>query len=356
MKTYIRCLQIFAWICLPFFGFAQDASQVTPPQDPPPAPKSNSTFMRYWKFHKWGALGYRRDRQQFDVYSASNLLQSSLSYQDRNTLTLTVGSYTEWRFLALDFRGGYGWLLNGNANYTIPGQGQRESLHFSDIPLGAGYTADIRGTLGVILPLYTSDAFKLYLVPSGGYAYLHMMNAANSTGKYTIPTPPEYLASDTSGYALNRFPKPNQQDWFGPLMEARLRMRFWDRGEWHLFYQYQKPSMRSVNEVDLETLLFSSPNTVSSIQLEKYQSLIKGGSLRTQLAGTAIKVHDISGWTFGIHFEGFKTWSDTCMAKVKKTVEQYVQDPVGTTEIRMDQRTEVKWINYALTVFMGYKF
>lgn len=335
-------------------GFTQETA--SPP--PPPAPAQTTSFMRYWKFHKWGALGYRRDRQQFNPYfsSNSNLLKSSLSYQDRNTLTLTVGSYTEWRFLALDFRGGYGWLLNGDANYTVPGQGQRESLHFQNIPLGAGYTANIRGTLGVILPLYTSPAFKMWLLPSGGYAYMHMMNAPNSTGIYDVPSPPEYLSSGTTGYVLNRFPKPNQQDWFGPLVEARLRMRFWDRGEWHLFYQYQKPSMRSVSEVDLETLLFSSPNTLSSLQLEKYQSVVKGGSLRTQLAGTAIKVHNPSGWTFGIHFEGFKTWSDTCMTKVTQTVKQYVQAPLGTTVTRAEEQTAVKWINYDLTVFMGYKF
>src|SRR3990167_8864163 len=43
---------------------------------------------KFWRFHKWGAIGYRYDRQQFDAFhfTPPNELDSTTKIHGRNTL------------------------------------------------------------------------------------------------------------------------------------------------------------------------------------------------------------------------------------------------------------------------------
>ncbi len=337
MRPVLLCLLVF-------FSLCADAPL------PPPDSFSKMETKNYWKFHHLASVGYRRDRQAFQEP------QSKQSITDRNALELLLGSHVEYKHFVLYLQGGYGWLLNGHFNAAALGNGFGEPLSFGRYDLGAGYNADCSAALGLQFKLIDSSNFFFALIPFGGYKYSHLMNFVQGESRYTIPSPPVLLTPGTSGFALGRFPEPNQQDWFGPFAEARLKFLFWKNVEWLLFYQYHRPSMRSKFQEEVDLYLFNPADTAVAIELFRTQGIYKARASTKQLAGTDLKYHGSSGWNFGLHFEGSSTWTDNARYLAKRTKEQYLLAPVGVTTELFDETASIHWVCYEASMSFGYQF
>ncbi|OGN64956.1 MAG: hypothetical protein A3E80_06350 [Chlamydiae bacterium RIFCSPHIGHO2_12_FULL_49_9] len=312
---------------------------------------------KFWRFHKWGAIGYRYDRQQFDAFhfTPPNELDSTTKIHGRNTLTITVGSHMEIHSLVIDARGGYGWLIDGALDYDVHGGGIDEPLSFKGYPLGDGYTADVRGVVGWNWKVVNSDNFVFEIIPGAGYRYSHMMNYPKSSKRFNLPSPPVIFEADESGFVLTRFLAPNQQDWFGPLAEAKVGLRLWGRCEIDLFYQFHWLSMRSVTKWEQDLYLFNPPSTLTQVQLNSYNTVLKSGKAYTNLGGMDLVVHYPSGWSLGIYFEGSRTTSSHAGLTAKRTREQYLSG-AQTTVSNFEEKAHLLWVNYAASTFVGYKF
>ncbi|HSX26727.1 MAG TPA: hypothetical protein VLE89_06950 [Chlamydiales bacterium] len=323
-----------------------------------PAPAPTPLVQEYWAFHKWAALGYRYDRQQFDefVHGLPNTMKSQTTIHGRSTLTLKVGSHTQYKSAILGIHGGYGWLIDGNWDYSNKGNGVNEPFSLNNFLLGAGYTADVQGSLGWEFKVFKSPSFKFSFIPGAGYRYAHIMNWAENEKSFPIPTPPAFLSAGTSGEIRTSFPKPNQQDWFGPIVDARIRFRFWDIGQWDLYYQYHSLTLRSTSRLDYDTYLYNPASTLTLAQRVRASSLIKADGVGTQLGGTEIRIHRATGWTFGIYFEGSSTWTRSASNQIKQKTETNFPAPLVVIDTWVNEHEEVFWVNYSTSIFMGYKF
>lgn len=329
----------------------------TSPPDPPP-PHENpiseeitaAEEKNYWKYHQWASVGYRRDRQKFHETG------STTEYTGRNTMELLFGSHLEWHKIVLYMRGSYGWLLNGDLDFSAPGNRYGEPLFFGEYDLGAGYTADLLGALGFRIQFYNQPNCTISFIPSGGYKYSHLMNFAEGENRYSIPSPPATLAAGTSGFALARFPNPNQQDWFGPFAEGRIEFLFWEQCEWSLYYQYHWPTVRSKSKEEVDLYLFNPPTTATAIDLFRSNSIYKASFMSKQLAGTDFRFISSTGWNFGAHFEGSSAWTDKARYHSKRTQEQSILAPIGVTTTGLNEPASIHWVCYEVSASLGYQF
>jgi hypothetical protein len=330
---------------------------VVPKEEESPAGTS-VPLEKYWRLHRWGAIGYRYDRQQFDAfhYTEPNDLDSETKIHGRNTVMLNVGSHLEVHSFVLDVRGSYGWLIDGALDYRVAGGGIDEPLLFHDFSLGAGYSADAKAVVGWNCKLVKMDNFLLAFIPGVGYRYSHLMSYPQGIKKFTIPSPPVVFDSTDSGYVKAQFSAPNQQDWFGPLAEAKVAFRLWERCEIDIFYQFHWLSLRSRTKWEEDLYLFNPPSTLSEVQLNTYHTVLKTGKAYTNLGGLDLKIHYPSGWSMGVYFEGSRTTGSHAGLSVKRTREQYLASPTGHTQSHFMEKAHVLWVNYAASTFVGYKF
>jgi len=338
----------FLFLCLFCSLFAQDNS---PPEENPIAEKIEAAEAEgFWKFHHWASVGYRRDRQRFEE------ADTKTAYTDRNTLQLLLGSHLEWHEIVLRLRGSYGWLVNGHFDFSAPGSRFGEPLFFGQYDLGSGYAADAIGTLGFRIRFIHCPNFGLFLLSSGGYKYSHLMNTPRGEHRFVIPNPPALLAAGTSGFALARFPTPNQQDWFGPMVEGRLEFRFWENCEWTVFYQYHWLTVRSKSKEEVDLYLFNPPTTATAIDLFRSSSIYKSSNVKKQVGGTDLIYWAASGWNFGVHFEGSSAWTHKAQYQSKRTREQYILAPTGVTTTFVNTSASIHWICYEVSTSLGYQF
>ncbi|PIS02415.1 MAG: hypothetical protein COT85_05305 [Chlamydiae bacterium CG10_big_fil_rev_8_21_14_0_10_42_34] len=304
----------------------------------------------YWKYHHSASIGYRRDRQTFSEPNTKT------TYSGRNSVQLNMDSHIEISHVVVAFRGSYGWLVNGQLNEYALGGSYGEPLYFEANDLGAGYSADARASMGFRIDLVDLKDFGLSVIPSAGYAYSHLMNYAEGGNRFNVPNPPVQLSSTTSGFALTHFPKPNQQDWFGPFVDTRIIFRFWESCEWSFFYQYHWPTFRSKSSVDVDLYLFSPASTASAIDLFHTNEMYKASFIHRQLAGTDFRYRFLSGWNFGVHFEGATTSSHDVTYSSRRRREQYILAPTGVTNTDFKNSGYIHWVSYEVDVSFGYQF
>lgn len=309
----------------------------TPAPEPEPEPIAipSPLLESYWAFHKWAALGYRFDRQSF---LENNFSKTTI--HNRNSLTLRAGSHVQYRNFILGMHGGYGWLLYGDLSWK----------HFSDrsigYSLGAGYTADAQASLGYEIKLVQRENFGFSVIPALGYRYAHLMNwAEKEKGVLTLDT-----------LSKNVFSKPNQQDWFGPFVDARIRFKFWKSGQWDLYYQYQPQDMRSRSTLEQQIYSYDPAGDLALAQLIRRHTVSSSNTARAQIGGTDIRIHHATGWTFGLYFEAFAAWTHTAALHSSEKIKTVFPAPLATARVRTSHPEEVHWTNYSLTSFMGYKF
>ncbi len=338
--------KITLFLFLSFFLYASSPSA----EDPVTRDVSAAEAESFWKHHHLASVGYRRDRQKWSE------IATKAAYTDRNSLQLILGSYLEWHRIVLSLTGRYGWLVNGNFHFSAPGSRFSEPLFFGQMNLGAGYSADAIGTAGIRIPLCNCKDIGISLIPSGGYQYSHLMNFPEGERRFALPDPPALLPAGTSGFALARFPNPNQQDWFGPFIEGRLEFRFWQNCDWNLFYQYHWPSVRSKSKEEIDLYLFNPPATVTAIELFRTASIYRANYIEKQLAGTELKYRTPSGWNFGLYFEGSSAWTHKARYKSKMTREQYLLFPTGVTTASFDEPASIHWVCYQVNLSLGYQF
>lgn len=296
---------------------------------------------QYWKLHKFAALGYRRDRQQF-LEKNSGATEVKTTYRSRDTVELVVGSHMEYKQILIDILGGYGWLVSGRSDYFDKANG----LSFPDLKIKAGYTADARGVVGVRLKLIDRENFGFSLIPAGGYSYSHVQNYVGGGARSPLTT--------ASGFAVIEFPRANQQDWYGPLARASLEFRGWENIILTLFYQYNWPGLRSKTKVELSVYEFTGGD-LTRTSLETESTLIVGKGIQRQLGGVDFKYHSKSAWTFGAHFEGSSTYSSRSILRKKEVEEQFLPAPV-TALTESSFKEKIHWTEYEVYLFAGYKF
>lgn len=316
----------------------------------PPSEVPEVESKLFWKYHHLAAVGYRRDRQQFQD---SN---SRIRIFDRNTMELILRSHLEIGHFVGYVQGSYGWLMSGHYDYSATGDQFSEPLSFGKFDLGAGYTADAMGALGIHFKLIKGPNLEISFMPFGGYKYSHLMNFPEGEDRFEIPSPPVLLGLGTSGFALGRFPSPNQQDWFGPYAEGQLRLLFWQQLEWTLFYQYHRPALRSKLKEEIDLYLFDPSTNAIAIDLFRTTSIYRVRDAIKQLGGTNLRYHGSSGWNFGIHFEGSSTWSHKARHIAKRTKEQYILPPIGTSATSIDTKASIHWTSYEFLLYLGYQF
>lgn len=346
---FMKHLLFFTCMVIAAFSQETNVEPVPPPSkelSSPPALKTPS----FWEHHHNASIGYRRDRQLFEEPF------SKTEISGRNSLQLILGSHIEFHEIVFHLRGSYGWLINGDLGYSAASNIFSEPLSFPTFDLGAGYSADALGAIGFRIKLYTGPVFRLSLVPSGGYRYGHMMNFAKGEKRYTVPNPPNLLSPGTSGFALNTNPIPNQQDWFGPYAEGRLELHFWQNLEWNLFFSYLWPSFRSKSEGLVNLYLFNPATNATAVELYRVSSVYSGNYINKMLAGTDMKYHTDSGWTFGLHFEGSSAWTHKGTYKAKIAKEQYILAPVGQSLTQFEEIAQAFWVSYEASISLGFQF
>lgn len=181
------------------------------------------------------------------------------------------------------------------------------------------------------------------------------MNDAEGENRFTIPNPPALLPEGTSGFALARFPNPNQQDWFGPVAEVKLALRIIKDLEWDFFYQYHWLTVRSKLKEEVDLYLFDPPSTATAIDLVRSSSIYKSSNTHKQVGGTNIVYRVISGLFIGAHFEGSSAWTDKGQYVSKRTREQYIASP-GVTTTFVDESATIHWVSYEASIALGYQF
>lgn len=309
---------------------------------------------RYWKFHNFAGVGYRYDRQSFQEFVGNASAQNSnLSIHGRSSPFLILGNHTEFKDVLLIVRGAYGWLGYGQIDYALPGNYGGGPLSFSQFKDGSGYSAEGQASLSYIFSLNNQTNFSFALIPGVGYHYFHLMDYPS--GIQTSPIPLNSASLGTNGYAQANFIRPLQQDWFGPFFEGRLLFRFEQKVQVEVFYQYHLPDMRLVNCNQISTYLFNPSGTVTEIQQQQYHNVVHGRSLRTQLGGIDFRLHGKDAFTFGLHFEGAVTWSDSNRYYVQEKRESYLTNP-GSTRFSTRDRMAIDWVNYMTYMSAGYRF
>jgi hypothetical protein len=143
------------------------------------------------------------------------------------------------------------------------------------------------------------------------------------------------------------FPKPNQQDWFGPLVEGRFDFLFSKICEWTLFYQYHWLTMRSKSTEELDQ--YGATTTLS-----RTSSIYKASDAHKQLIGTDIRYHASSGWYSSIHFEASKVSTAKGTYHSKKVTETIVPATVTTTFF--NEPASILWVCYDISLSLGYQF
>lgn len=351
ISIFLLCLSLHAQENLSWFG-AKKQEIAAPPSSENPIVKEVEAVeaKSYWKYHQWASVGYRRDRQKFQETN------TIANYTERNTLQLTLGSHLEWQEVVGYFRGSYGWLANGNLNFTAPGSRFSEPLSFDEYDLGAGYTVDVLMAIGYRLKLYNCPQFGVSLIPAGGYKYSHVMNFPKGENRFIVPNPPALLIPGNTGFALARFPNPNQQDWFGPFAEGRLEFRFWELCEWSLFYQYHWTTVRSTSKEEIDLYLFNPATTATAIDLFRTNSIYKASFAHKQVGGMDFRYRSPKAWNFGIHFQGATTWTHKAEYDSKRTREQYILAPTGVTTSLFNEPASIHWVCYEVSLSLGYQF
>lgn len=331
----------------PEFDPTAEPPPEAPAEQPMPKPRLVKTSQRHWKMARWAGIGYRYDYQKFRDYTSSDQLNSSLVFRSRNTIQVLAGFAFNWNEVILNVRGGYGWMTQGLADFNAPGNNGGYPLAFNTFKIGAGYTADVQGTIGYRIPLVGTRPFAMKLTPSVGYRYAHIMNDMKGEMRSNI---------SGVGFALGRFPDPSQQDWFGPYFEAKLETRFSRNFFASFYYQYALPAMRMVTTIQEDVYTSPGAGLISGVQLYRERDVAHGGALRTQLGGVDLSYQDNSGWRIGLHFEGSKTWSDTSHVYVQRKLQQYDLPPTGEFSTFTRDRLAVEWFQYLTYIHVGYRF
>lgn len=362
MKYFILCLLSVGLIAQeqPAPTPATQQSQPTTTQQsappPPPPEKSQGFFSKlYWNSHTWGAMGFRNDRQKFDEYSSGHKLNSRTTFKNRTSATLKAGVHDQFKHVILGIHGGYGWLLNGHSNEKNYSNGLRESSSFH-FDIGAGYFAYVQGSLGYEFKIYRKPSFGFSFVPGVGYRYSHFMNWSRGDKQSFISNPPVFLPPGTTGLTIGHYPRPNEQDWFGPFIDGRIRFYFWKTGQWDLYFQYHRDDFRSKNVLELETFAYNPSSVLILAQRTRMSSVAMGHKACTLLGGTDVRVHLASGWTFGLYFEGWSTWSKSGRLEQRTTVQTIFPAPLQSSFTDSNNREAVYWTAYDVSLFMGYKF
>jgi hypothetical protein len=292
----------------------------------------------YWTHHHSASVGYRRDRQFFGSAEATQ------SIHDRNSLELLLGSHLEYNHFLVYLRGGYGWLIDGKIDSAVLGNSFTEPFSFGQYDLGAGYTADVMGGIGLQFTLLDCPNLLIALIPVGGYKYSHLMNFPSG----------ENRSGGQNGFASATYLKPNQQDWYGPFAEARLKFIFLKNYECLFFYQYHRPSIRSKFKQAID--VYSLDPALTELDLFSFSTLYKARSAVKQLGGFEFRYHGASGWNFGAHFEGSAAWSHKAHALSKIEQEPYTLTPTGVTTRSFDERASIHWVCYEASISLGYQF
>ncbi len=299
-----------------------EQTQPSPKTDLPDCPSAEQKS--FLKYHHSASIGYRRDRQKFQTPLAKQLIT------DRNSIELILGSNFEWKWVVFNMRAFYGWLIDGTFKDKI------NDLHFSEeFSLGAGYSADAMGTGGFRIKFLTRENLAFSLIASGGYKYSHIMNFPEGL----------QISPIVDGITVGSIPKPNQQDWFGPLVEGRFEFLFWDNLSWDLFGQYHWVTLRSLFKESYE--VFSS-SVAESIQIS---SIYKTADAHRVVGGTDIRYSGPTGWNFGVHFEGSSAWEKAADSKRKISATLMPTETMDFTET-----AKIKWVSYELSLFLGYQF
>lgn len=337
----------------------------TPPQPPvkssPPASnsmektsESSALIEKYWHYHHWGAVGYRYDRQKFNEFGSSHQSNSQTRLHGRNSATLKVGTHIEFKNWVLGMHGEYGWMIDGHYDFKRQASGSEPfSYQFN---LGSGYTALLQGQLGYEWKWVKNKKFGFGVIPAAGYRYSHIMNWPKEEKQFGFPTPPLFNPVGSTGFALGEYPKPSQQDWFGPFLEGRVRFYFWEKGQCDFYYQYQWVNLRVKSTFDVNSFLYNPASTLVSATRVRYSSLINDNYTGNQLGGVDIRIHLESGWTFGLFFEGSKASTQDATQHLKTTTETDFPAPIQTTVSRTSAKESVLWVIYDLSLLMGYKF
>jgi hypothetical protein len=338
------------WIvlfCL-FLGTAVFAEAKTEPAPQPQAvvtvhAEEETLAKAYWKFHNSAYLGYRRDRQQFNSFG-SGPLNTRLAFKDRNSMILTASSHAEFKSVVGYLRATYGWLIDGETTWRVPGN--VPPLSFGPFDLGAGYEVDVRAALGWRFKLVEKKDFNFSFIPGGGYRYAHMMNYPEGVQRISL--------SGTTNFASSQFPKPNQQDWFGPYVDGKLEFLCWNFWEWDFFGQYHWPYLvsKSSNETNIYTY---DGGTLTSGQLNRTDSVIKSGGLHMLLGGTHMKFAFGTGWAVGAYFEAATTWGNGNNHATLRQ-EQLLNAPPATTITRAADRTTVRWEFFSVSITANHRF
>lgn len=317
------------WI---FFLLAMPLFAQEPPEDPFPKAETQN-----WTFHKHFGVGYRYDDQKFQQHSP----QESIHIAPRHTVQLLSAAVLRWRQIYLMSQMSYGWLVDGNLLLN-PATGPLPKYD-----LGAGYTADAQAQAGIRFSLVHQPAVGFYFIPSGGYKYSHLMDDPNGAQKNN-PTP--------STLVIGRFTHPNQQDWFGPYLDLRLKFRWKDVFEGDLYYQYMKPSLRYVYQTELEEYRFSS-GALSQLNVLETHAVVHGNALRSQVGGLLLKYQTEEGWAFSLHTEAFSCWSDTSKTIGSTKNTQYnIAAQVSEDNNAFERATKVSWKQIQASLFLGYRF
>ncbi len=305
----------------------------------------------YWKTHHSASVGYRRDRQKFSDPLAKHLISS------RNTMQLILGSHLEIHKMVFQMRGQYGWMLDGNYNYTAftDVSPSAPALFSSDFKLGGGYTADVQGTAGMRFKIYSKPKFAFSFIPSAGYKYSHVKNFTEKEKQFTLQIIPN-ASPGTTGFSVGRLPKPNQQDWFGPFVEGRIEFRLWDKLNWDLYYQYHWIALRSKSQDSIDRFIFNPATTPIAIFERQMSSVYKARITHGQVGGTHLRYIAISGWNFGFHFEGSSVYSKSVGVRDKNTQESFLPMRSGLMETMAELTGSIHWVTYQISIFLGHQF
>lgn len=306
----------------------------------------------YWKYHHSASLGYRRDRQKFADPSTKQSVNS------RNTMQLILDTHLEAHHMVFKLTGQYGWLLDGQYNYTARGPGNDfpgGTIFHSNFKLGGGYTTDVYGSAGVRINLYSKPKFTFSFIPSAGYKYSHVKNFAEGTDRNDDLIP--FTAPGFIGFSEGTLPKPNQQDWFGPFLEGRFGFRFLEKVNWDLYYQFHWTALRAKSHEAINRF-FRDPNIPSAplVQLTEKSTTYKSRINYGQLGGTYLRYIATTGFNFGFLFEGLAVYSTTAGLRTKTQVDNLLPLPENRVEQSVDQRGSIHWVSYQVSIFLGHQW
>jgi hypothetical protein len=203
--------------------------------------------------------------------------------------------------------------------------------------------------MGLKIDLLKLENVQISLIPSGGYSYSHLMNDARGQNRFS-------LTPSSSGFAIAHFPNPNQQDWFGPYIDGRVEVLFWQACGWSVFYQYYWPTVRSKVAQDIDLYLFNPPLTATAVDLFTTRAIYKASFIQKQLVGTDFRYLFSSGWNFGFHFEASKAKAKDARYLSKTEKEQYILAPIGVTATTSNTKASIRWVCYEVDISFGYQF